>query len=243
MPQIFITVPGSTGGEFVIRGDDYHHLVRVRRVKQNDIIKLRDAGGVLFSARIVGITAEEIRAEAVSEINTTDAGRGSVFLELAVCVLKGKKFDYVIQKATEIGVDRIVPVISERTVPDLSEKTRTRLDRWGRIAREAAKQCMRESVPEIDDIISLDDYLAREHEGTRIIAHPGAGVTFQEFSSGEGRDPGVCALVGPEGGFSPAEIGRALSRGWSQVSFGFTSLRAETAALVIPSLIIYEWSR
>ena len=243
MPQIFVTASRLRDGAFVISGDDYHHLVRVRRVRKNDIIKLRSQEGMLFTARVVDITGEELVAETVGEAPDGQTAGDRIRLELAACVLKGKKFDYVIQKSTEIGVDCIAPVVSERTVPDLSEKAAARCRRWEKIALEAAKQSMRDSVPDIREIISFDEYLAGARCGVKILAHPGAEITFSEFAAVADKDRNVSVLVGPEGGFSNAEIRRALSLGWSPVSFGFTSLRAETASLVIPSLIIFEWSR
>ncbi len=239
MAQVFITE--ESGGRFVIRGDDYHHLARVRRVKPDEIIHVRNARGELIAARVVRLSHDEIEARSLGP-ESEPSGADSFSLTLAAAILKGKKFDFVIQKATEAGVDRIIPLVTERTVPDIHDKSDSRTQRWNRIAREASKQCMKKRITVVDAPCALEDFLATGRDGITMIAHPGGGISLRELRGRSGPAGAVCVLVGPEGGFAPAEVRMAEKRGWTPVAFGVTTLRAETAAMIIPALILYEWS-
>lgn len=238
MPQIFVSTPGINDGLYHIQGDDYHHLSRVLRVKRNDIINIRDNDGALVLAKIIDITDSVIIAEAVEKIIDPVPGPA---LNVAVSLLKGKKYDFVLQKLTELGVTRIVPVISERSIPVLKDRSEHKKDRWLRIVESASKQCMRADVPEVAEVALLEAYLSRVSGGIKIIAHPDGNHQLREFISDCRHESEVHLLIGPEGGFSDKEIDEAVQNGWSAVQFGLTSLRAETAAIILPALILYEW--
>ncbi|HPI89008.1 MAG TPA: RsmE family RNA methyltransferase [Spirochaetota bacterium] len=240
MTQVFVTE--RYGNRFIIKGDDYHHIARVRRVKINDIINVRDPEGSLVRARVTRIDAAELEAIPLEE-KSPGEGAGGISLILAVAVLKGKKFDFVIQKATEAGVDQIIPVITERTVPDISGKAEPRLHRWNRIAEEASKQCMKGRVTAVGPFESFNEYTSRQHSGEKLLAHPDSATPLSEYHRCTAEVSCINLLVGPEGGFSSAEVDRARASGWTPVRVGSTVFRAETAAVVIPSIVLYEWSR
>ncbi|TAL38066.1 MAG: 16S rRNA (uracil(1498)-N(3))-methyltransferase [Spirochaetes bacterium] len=240
MPQFFITPDSITDGRCTIRGTDFRHLVRVRRVREGDIIPLRMTAGGELSARIVVIAGDSLIAEIIDKKEPPP-----VLLKVTLCaaLLKGKKFDTVIQKAVEIGVARIVPFESARTIPDLGEKREERRGRWQRIADEASKQCLGSSLVPVDAVQSFDEAILRCPGCARILAHPDRGaVGIREYRTAHPDASDAAILVGPEGGFTPEEIARAESNGWGTVNFGFTQMRAETAAMVLPALVIYEWS-
>lgn len=236
MPQFFITSADIVQNRCRIGGDDFRHLVTVRRAKPGDAIRLRDEKGASLVARIARITGEFIEAEIIGE---SAARPLPVELTLCMCLLKGKNFDTALEKAVEIGVARIIPVVSERTVPHPSDEG-ARADRWSRKAEEAAKQSLRESVPPVERVITFRDLIAARHDPALIIAHPGAAVPMKEYL--RGRRPGaVSLLVGPEGGFSPGETAAAAAAGWTAVNLGSSHLRAGTATTVLCGIIMYEW--
>ncbi len=239
MPQFFIKSYRISGGSCVIEGDDFHHLTRVRRVKQGDTVFLRSEDGALMSARIKAIGTASITAEIVESI-----GPGDEPIHLTVCagLLKGKLFDTAVRKFTEIGAARIIPVISERTISDISGREKNKLERWMRVAEEASKQSMRSSIPVIEEPASFGDVAAGIGSQVRIIAHARGGENPRQYLSRIGKKPDVSVLIGPEGGFSDREVESAKKHGWAELKFGNTCLRAETAALIIPAIIIYEWS-
>ena len=240
MPQFFIKSLKICGGHCVIDGDDFHHLTRVRRIKPGDTVSLRREDGALLSAMIKEIGVASITAEILASGDT--AGE-TIRLTICAGLLKGKLFDTAIRKFTEIGAARIIPVISERTVSDISGKEKNKLERWRRVAEEASKQSMRSSVPVIEDPASFKEVISGVRSPVKIIAHVrDSGENLREYISCVEKNPDVAVLIGPEGGFSDREVESAKSHGWASLKFGNTCLRAETAALIIPAIIIYEWS-
>ncbi len=241
MPRFLVKsfIDRSTG---VIEGHDYRHLTRVRRIKAGEWLDLRDGTGRSMKGRVRDIADDKILVEIALESGYDVYKESAVEVVLCVSVLKGKKFDLVIQKAVEVGVSRILPVISERAIPVLDDKTDKKTERWNRIAEEASKQSMRRFAPVIEEPVAFDELVSSLQEGARIIAHPDRSCrSFRDFLTQTGRPERAAVLVGPEGGFSKKEIENAVKHGWVPLNFGFTALRSETAAVVLPAIIIYEW--
>lgn len=236
MPQFFITSADIEQDRCRIGGDDYRHLVTVRRAKPGDTIRLRDDRGASLTARISRITDDFIEAEITGE---RLAPQAPVEISLCMCLLKGRNFDSVIEKAVEVGVARIIPVVSERTVPHPADGP-GRVDRWNKKAEEAAKQSMRESVPRVGRITAFRDLIASRRDPALLIAQPGASAPMKQYLHNR-RPCAVSLLVGPEGGFSAGEITAAEAAGWTAVNFGASHLRAGTAAAVLCGIIMYEW--
>ncbi|MCP4724658.1 MAG: 16S rRNA (uracil(1498)-N(3))-methyltransferase [bacterium] len=240
MPQFFIESSKVDGKRCIIDGEDFRHLIKVRRVKPGDYIDLRMEDGTLNVAGIKEIHSSSIVAEIIDRKEI-----GDELIDLTICVglLKGKQFDLVIKKAVEIGAGRIQPVITERTVPVVSRNERNKLERWRKIALEASKQSLRERVPIIEETASFMDVVSGAASSIKILAHTGEkSRNLREFLSGIEKKPDVSILIGPEGGFTEKEVGVAKEHGWEDLKFGYTCLRAETAAIVIPAILIYEWS-
>ncbi|OHD69813.1 MAG: hypothetical protein A2W19_09565 [Spirochaetes bacterium RBG_16_49_21] len=236
MPQFFVTSSDIVNDLCRIEGEDFRHLALVRRVRRGDILHLRTETGERLRARVSRITDTGIEAEVVEKSRHAPI---PVEITLYMSLLKGKSFDAVIEKAVEVGVSRIVPVASERSVPRLADE-QEKSKRWNRKALEAAKQSMRDSVPEVEHIYSFKNAIAAGNSGTRIIAHPGAGASLKDTLRSGISGP-VSLLVGPEGGFTPEEVYQAVSGGWASVNFGCSQLRAGTAAIVLCGIIVYEF--
>jgi 16S rRNA (uracil1498-N3)-methyltransferase len=241
MPQFFIKASNIIGNKCIIEDEDCYHLQRVRRAKAGDLIDLRDEDGIIYKGRISSIDSKSIIVEiienVVSKSNETDLN-----LTLYISILKGKVFDLALQKAVEIGVNRIVPVVTERTIPVI-DRSRNKKTRWEKIAINASKQCMRNDIPVIGDMLTFTEALVNDSSGIKIIAHPDKrGKDIKEYLSQKNKSETVSLLIGPEGGFTDKELKTARDNYWDQVVFGFTSLRAETASIVLPAILIYEWS-
>ncbi|MBP7584334.1 MAG: 16S rRNA (uracil(1498)-N(3))-methyltransferase [Spirochaetes bacterium] len=238
MPQFFISAD-PVDGRWVIEGDDFRHLTRVRRVRAGDGIILRDKNGDRLQGRIAEIFDTGMSVEIIDR----RAGNAAI-PEITLCagILKGKKFDLAIQKAVETGVSRIVPVVTARTVPVLEGKEKGKAERWRKIALEAAKQCMRSDVPFVDAPMEFSRLVALDFPGVKLIAHTGADTPgLKEVARGIGASLHAALLVGPEGGFTTEEVARAAAAGWRPVRLGTTAMRAETAAMVLPAILAYEW--
>jgi len=239
VPQFFIKESDADDGKAVIRGEDCHHLINVRRIKIGDVLRLRSDSGKGYSARVSEIDREEIRLKILEE---SAADNEPVNISLYAALLKGGNFEFVLQKAVEVGVNRIIPVTSSRTVPDPGKKIDDKHIRWSKIISGAAKQCFRSSMPVLELTLTFSDALKNDNSKMKLIAHPGAITELRDFLSSADRPDSVALLVGPEGGFSEAELNSASEKGWIPVNFGTTHLRAETAAVILPSLVIYQWS-
>jgi len=236
MPQFFVKSSDIIDGRCAIRGDDYHHLVDVRRVKPGDTIRLRDEKGSSLAARIERIGADRLEAVITGE---SVAPEVPVDITLCLCLIKGGNFDLAIEKAVEVGVSRIIPVVSERTVPRPAD-AEAKVRRWNRKAEEAAKQSLRERVPVVEGIRAFSEVIGINSGQARIMAHPGAPVSLKQCLRAGAGTVAVSILVGPEGGFSPGEVEAAAAAGWTVAGFGFSQLRAETAAAVLCGIIVYE---
>jgi 16S rRNA (uracil1498-N3)-methyltransferase len=153
--------------------------------------------------------------------------------------------DSIVQKATELGACRIIPFQSARSVPRLTvDKARARVSRWRSIATEAARQCGRADIPEVNDVLSFEEAIASaEGKALKIIfweeeIERGIKHLLREKRCEGARD--ISAIVGPEGGFSKEEVDSAVGRGFISVSLGKNILKVETAAVTILSIIQYE---
>ncbi len=239
MPRFFLKASNISGSRCVIDGNDFIHLSRVRRVKPGEEIDLRAPDGAALAAKILEIGDHSLTLEIIDK-----KAEESISLNLTLCaaLLKGKKFDMVVQKAAETGVARIIPVASERTIPDIEDKEPRKLERWNRIASEAAKQCLRGSIPAVEHVRSFSGLIKEDLPGLKLLAHPGRESRgLKGFLKETVKTADMALLVGPEGGFSPGEIGLARGGGWIDVNFGLPQLRAETASMVLPAILMYEW--
>jgi 16S rRNA (uracil1498-N3)-methyltransferase len=241
MPQFFIKASDITSGKkCIIKGEDFHHLKNVRRTKIGDLIDLRSDDGIVYKGRIREVNLDSIKAEIIERVMEVSR-KTDLFLTIYISILKGKVFELALQKAVEVGVNKIIPIITERTIPTLGNKE-AKKTRWQKIAENAAKQCMRKGIPVVDDILSFKEAVVNDSSGVKIIAHTEEnGKNLKEYLSNKNRNEYISLMIGPEGGFSDREITLAKDNGWDQVLFGFTDLRAETASIVLPAILIYEW--
>lgn len=237
--RFFISVPVPDGGGVVpLSAEDVHHLKDVLRLGQGDEIVVVAAGeAVRVRLTHVGETVEGAPVGVVP-------GGGSFGVTLVQGLAKGEKMDAVVRQATEIGVSCIVPLASERSVVRLDERrAAARLERWRRIATEAAKQSQRAAVPEIAPVSHIEG-LPGALGGARMFVcwedaddAPGIDAAITDAAL----DPAtpVAVVVGPEGGFTAAEVRELVGRGAVTVSLGPTVLRTETAGVVAAALAIH----
>jgi 16S rRNA (uracil1498-N3)-methyltransferase len=241
MPRFYIPNPHIQNGFLKIEGDEVKHIRKVLRLKAGDEILVFDGLGKEFEGTIV----EEGRSSVMVKIQSIFSSKGDSSLEvtLAQSLLKGEKMDYLIQKATELGVKEIIPFFSSRSVLLLEKSRRLkRHQRWKKIAIEASKQCGRGVVPKIE---SLQDYSgmlrAASTDHLRLILWERDGIKLKEALERSGGKTKIFFVVGPEGGFSQDEVDKAKRTGFVAVTLGRRILRAETASLCLLSILQYEW--
>lgn len=215
--------------------DETRHLRDVLRLREGDVVAVFDGNGREFSARIERITKNAAEMSVLSEIAPA-APESPLELTLAVALLKSDKFDLVTQKAVELGVSRIIPLVTKRG--DVKPKdTEKRVDRWRRIALEATKQCGRARLTEILEPIGFSQFCSASAGGPVLLFSERGGSPLEEFTPREA----VTAVTGPEGGWDDEELEIARSSGFRIVTLGGRILRAETAAIAIASILEHRF--
>jgi 16S rRNA (uracil1498-N3)-methyltransferase len=222
-----------------------HHCRDVLRLAVGSRIILFDGKGVEAIAEIQDFSASQARLSVI-HITQTEPLRCAV--TLAQAIPKGKNMELIIQKATELGVNRIVPLLSERTVIQLSEgEEGKRVEKWRQVVVEAAKQCGQNWLPTVDSPVSLKRFFSEfdRYEAPLIASLQGDARSFKQvlhdFREQHGRRPtSTLMLIGPEGDFTPAESALAKTAGCLPVSLGPIILRTETAAIYSLSVLAYE---
>lgn len=235
MPR-FLLEPERWGQEASLIGAEAHHCARVMRAAPGDRIEVFDGAGRGAEATIVTVSKQEVRLTISKECWEDEP---AVRVVLAIAALKGKAMDWTIQKAVELGVSEIVPIVTERSI------ARGEGGGWSRTALEACKQCGRWRLPPVRGIEPLDRFLDRQAAGPhcRIIAS--LGPETKPLSLALEIDPKpaeVVFLVGPEGDFSESETHAATESGFVAASLGGTVLRSETAAIYCLSAARYAFA-
>lgn len=218
-------------GHAEISGDDARHLTRVLRVETGQRYEISDNRNV-YLAEIESARKEHVIFRTLEKLA---APAPSPLLILLAALFKFDHFEWMIEKATELGVDEIVPVETVRSERGLERAALKRLDRWRKIALESSQQSRRTHLPEIREPVSFDGALARE--ATHRIAldeDPAApGLLAPTMAPSES----AAILTGPEGGWTDEERVRIVACGWTRASLGPLILRAETAAIVALAII------
>jgi 16S rRNA (uracil1498-N3)-methyltransferase len=222
---------------------DVRHIRNVLRMKRGDSVVVCDGTGREYTGVIVDI-GDRV---ALSVADIVQSAEPRTEITLYQCVPKQSRMEVVIQKSTELGVVRFVPVLSERSVPRPRDDGR-RMERWRRIAREAAKQSGRSVVPSVDSPVTLSDAVGT-FGGYDLVLFPYEnedGVTIKDVLRGCLSRMGgdgllqVAVVIGPEGGFAAAEAAAIVGAGGEACSLGGTILRTETAGPAAISMVLYE---
>jgi 16S rRNA (uracil1498-N3)-methyltransferase len=213
-----------TDGHITLRGEEAHHLSRVRRLERGDRAEVFNGLGASFLSQVVSVARDHVDLEVLE--GPTEERSSRLSLTLATAVPKGERFDWLVEKATELGVVRLVPVITARSVV---EPRAAKVERLRRLVVEACKQSGRNRLMELAAPEPWEALARSISTGTRWLAHPG-GAAPHGWNRPE--TTGWCTLaVGPEGGFTPAEVDDAKAQGWQPIHLGATRLRIETAAI------------
>jgi 16S rRNA (uracil1498-N3)-methyltransferase len=240
----FYAPPNSFADKSVaLSPEESRHLREVLRLREGDEVFVFDGEGREFSCLVsdAGRGNSSARLDVREEV-TPASPESPLALTLAVGLLKGEKFDLVVQKATELGVHEIVPVMTARSDVRLRDAGdgEKKVARWQRLALEACKQSGRARIPRIHSPVEFSELLKRHSasEEMRLMFSERDGNGLVAISGGLAQRPSVMtALVGPEGGWDDDEISLAAKSGWSVVTLGGRIVRAETAAITIVALL------
>ncbi len=218
-------------------------MARVLRLGPGDRIVLLDRKGTRFQAVIREVRRHHVLVTLEKPLPAL--APSPVHMTLCQSLLKSQHMDLLVEKTSELGVDRVLPYVSERTVVKVdSDKAQGKLRHWQEIARSAAKQSDRVMPADIGPLYSYDQMLAAlgNELGLKIILWEQEGIrSLKDLLRSHAPAPRVLAIVGPEGGFTEGEVEEAYEAGFVSVSLGRRILRAETAAISLVTIIQYEW--
>jgi len=222
------------GDCFFLRDGDLHHISNVMRMKSGDFVEVVFEN-VLYKCKVLIGNSVDIVFDSI-----IDSGENDFFdVVLIVPVLKEQKMDYILQKSTELGVSKIIPIVTERTVVKVNDKEAKKIDRWSKIVKEASEQCKRYTIPVIDNVKKIDDLIF--DDGVKLVC---STLKNQKSIKKIMHNVKECAkmyiVVGPEGGLSMNEEKKLNELGFVSTSLGKRIMRVETVPLFILSILNYE---
>ena len=242
MARFFLPRAAIDGRRGTIVGAELDHLRKVLRLRPGDAVTVFDESGWEHEAVLRSVDAQ--RAEIEIHNSAPAESESPLEITLGLALTKGDKMDFVIEKATELGVQTIAPLVTRFTVPNLDEKrSARRAERWQKIALSATKQCGRTRVPEIRPLMDFPGF----------VREPGAAElkiffwekekqrTLHELRQSKAAVRAIILIVGPEGGFDETESATALEQGFIGIGLGRRILRAETAAVITLGLVQFLW--
>ncbi|PIE99826.1 MAG: 16S rRNA (uracil(1498)-N(3))-methyltransferase [Maribacter sp.] len=210
--------------QFVFTPEESRHIVKVLRKKEGDNLLITNGKGYVFESKIIVADTKKCKAQVIS---STKKHRKMYWFHLVVAPTKSnERFEWFLEKATEIGVDEITPIICER-----SERKIVKQERMEKVLQSAMKQSMQAYLPKLNPITTYNDFMEQERKGLLFIAHC-QNSEKMELKRRVAPDKDVTILIGPEGDFSKSEMDKAYEKGFLPVSLGQNRLRTETAAIV-----------
>jgi 16S rRNA (uracil1498-N3)-methyltransferase len=210
--------------EIILSSEESKHATKVLRKKEGDILNFTDGNGGFYKAEITLADSRKCRLQIIS--SEQKPKQHSYHLHIAIAPTKNMdRYEWFLEKATEIGIDEITPIIC-----DHSERKVLKTERCNRILLSAMKQSLKFHLPKLNEVISLNEFLKQDSEGNKYIAHCEDGEKTELRKEEKANKTTV--LIGPEGDFSASEIEMALQNQFNAVSLGKSRLRTETAGLV-----------
>jgi 16S rRNA (uracil1498-N3)-methyltransferase len=240
MRHLFLPAQQITGETATISGPDHAHLARVLRIRPGETLTLLDNAGNAYHAIALEVGKTTTTARLVAQI--TLRSEPPIRVTVAQALGKGDRFEQVIQHGTELGAAAFIPVLAERCVAEVkAEKEERRLTRWRLIAKGAAEQSGRLYIPEVLPPRRFGDLLRALPAGPTLLLHPDARESLRAFLATQPHPADLTLIVGPEGGWSQAEVSSAQAANVIPIRLGPRILRTETAALVALSQIVSVW--
>jgi 16S rRNA (uracil1498-N3)-methyltransferase len=219
------------GDRALLTGDQAGHLMRVLRVRVGQEFEIA-SGNRVRRGRVTSVEEGRVEFRLGEDVASATLPEVTVLLS----IFKFDRMEWAIEKLTELGVTRIIPVVARRTEAHLAKAADKRVQRWRRIAREAAQQSRRTAPPEVASPVGLKEVLAVEAAARVVLSEGEQALSFKQALGGVP----VALAFGPEGGWTPEELEAFAAAGWKSASLGTTILRAETAAIVAVAVAMAE---
>ena len=237
MHRFFVSPESISGSRVTLEEGTAAQIARVLRGRPGDTVMVLDGGGLEYRVVLRSVAIEKVVGEIVD--SGMCEGEPGVEITLYQAIIKGDKFEYVLQKGTELGVSAFVPIVCERSIPNARRWGKGRYERWRTIAREAAEQSGRGRVPRIDPVVRFGEACER-HVGAAVVPWEMEKSYSLKQALGHIKGRRIGIFVGPEGGLTSDEIDIARAHGIRPVTLGRRILRAETASVAVVAAVMYE---
>lgn len=236
--RVFLSQPLATGQSIQVTDETAHYIRTVLRLKQGTSLVVFNGEGGEYQATIADTTQKKSLILKLGGFQPEDI-ESPLKTILAVGITRGERMDYAVQKSVELGVTRIVPLLTEYCVVKLnSSQAKRKQTHWQRIAEHACEQCGRTRVPSVEQPVTLSDWLQQPFKGNKFLFQPDQSLILSQI---EPVNQQVSLLIGPEGGFSDFEIARTIEADFQSVSLGPRILRAETAVVAALTSLQLIW--
>lgn len=221
--------------KFILNESDIHHIKKVMRCLENDKIE------VVYENTVYLCNIDNLEPLELSIIDTYGEDReANVNLTIAVSLVQEQKFDLILQKVTELGVNEIIPIKTERSIVKIDDsKQDKKQKRWETICKEASEQSHRTTIPKVDKIMSMKELVNNKRKLNLICSLNDTTRPLEDYLTNEVED--ILFVIGPEGGFAPKEEEFLMANGFKSTSLGKRVLRVETAAIYVASIINYVY--
>lgn len=236
IPRIFTDQPLSSEENIELDENASRHVGKVLRMQAGRELIIFNGKGGDYRATISDVSKKVIRVD-VGEYSEEDK-QSPLPIHLAIGISRGERFEYVLQKATELGVSRITPLFTERTEVKLSgPRLEKKWQQWRQILISSCEQCQRNRVPELAPAVQLEQWLPEVDEMSRFVLHHRSDVALKDTSTPQS----VALVIGPEGGLSDTEISSCMDQGFESLTLGPRVFRTETAPLAAISIMQFLW--
>lgn len=237
IPRIYTPQPLSPQQNLILEDAAAHHIARVLRVPVGAGLALFNGDGCEYAARIASIDKKQV-VIAIERAEIAER-ESPLHIHLGIAISKGDRMDWIIQKATELGVSQITPLISERVEVRLQgEREEKRLAHWRGVVIAACEQCLRNRLPVVDNVAPLATWISTTQADAKFVLHHRSAAALDARNE---KPKSVALLIGPEGGLSDSEIALAERYEFSSLRLGPRVLRTETAPLAALSVLQYLW--
>lgn len=228
--------------EIWLNGKEAHHILHVKRAKVGNKITLFDGKGLEYIANITEISCDKLRVS-IEQSKTVDR-EAHVDITIAFSVPKGKLVNFLIQKCAELGVKTLIPLHCDRSVVDIRSKSDEKVEKWNKIVIEASKQCKRNYITKIENVMLFDGLINTvcNYDLSLIACTESHAKTLKSALNEHLSKKIIICIIGPEGGFTGRELEMAEKAGCVPINLGPSTLRIETAAIAISSMLLYAYS-
>ncbi|MFG1495623.1 16S rRNA (uracil(1498)-N(3))-methyltransferase [Saccharospirillum sp. HFRX-1] len=236
IPRIYLPDANQGGTELALPDSAFGHLVRVLRMNNGALLEVFNGRGQRFSAELASVGKRDAAVKVLEALPSHT--ESPLHTHLGLVMSKGDRFDYALQKATELGVSAITPLTSERCDLKLkADRQEKKLQHWQGVLASACEQCGQDRLPELGEIQSLETWVAAQNSALKLVLHTSA----EKPNFPEASPETVSFLIGPEGGLTDLEVSAATKAGFQSWQLGPRVLRTETAPVVMLALLQQRW--